>query len=60
MHPTRKLIRRLVALAVCAALLPANAQGLPDLGDASDAALSDQQEQTIGNRVMREVRIDPA
>ena len=54
------MIRRLVALAVCAALLPAQAQGLPDLGDASDAVLSDKQERTIGNRVMREVRIDPA
>ncbi len=54
------MLRRLVALAVCAALLPAHAQGLPDLGDASDAVLSDKQERTIGNRVMREVRIDPA
>jgi predicted Zn-dependent protease len=54
------MIRRLVALALCAALLPSHAQGLPDLGDASDAVLSDKQEQTIGNRVMREVRIDPA
>jgi predicted Zn-dependent protease len=60
LRPARKIIRRLVALAVCAALLPAHAQGLPDLGDASDAVLSDKQEQTIGNRVMREVRIDPA
>ena len=40
--------------------LPAPAQGLPDLGDASAASLSDQQERTIGNRIMREVRIDPA
>ena len=40
--------------------LPAPAQGLPDLGDASSASLSDQQERTIGNRIMREVRIDPA
>ena len=54
------MLRRLVALAVCAALLPAQAQGLPDLGDSSDAVLSDNQERTIGNRVMREVRIDPA
>jgi predicted Zn-dependent protease len=58
------MVRRLVALAVCAALLPAQApaqsQGLPDLGDASEAVLSDKQERTIGNRVMREVRIDPA
>ncbi|HEX4944207.1 MAG TPA: M48 family metalloprotease [Usitatibacteraceae bacterium] len=54
------MLRRLVALALCAALLPAQAQGLPDLGDSSDAVLSDNQERTIGNRVMREVRIDPA
>jgi len=54
------MIRRLIAAAVCAALLPAQAQVLPDLGDASDAVLSDKQERTIGNRVMREVRIDPA
>lgn len=53
-------LRRLIAVAACAVLLPARAQGLPDLGDASDAALSDKQERTIGNRVMREVRIDPA
>jgi len=39
---------------------PAVAQGLPDLGDASAATLSDQQERTIGNRIMREVRVDPA
>ena len=54
------MMRRLVALAVCAALLPAHGQVLPDLGDASDAVLSEKQERTIGNRVMREVRIDPA
>ena len=52
------MMRRLVALAVCAVLLPAHAQGLPDLGDSSDAVLSDKQERTIGNRVMREVRTD--
>jgi beta-barrel assembly-enhancing protease len=34
------------------------AQGLPDLGDASSAALSESQERTIGNRIMREVRVD--
>lgn len=33
-------------------------QGLPDLGDASSASLSDAQERTIGNRIMREVRVD--
>ena len=40
--------------------LPAPAQGLPDLGDSSSATLSEQQERTIGNRIMRDVRIDPA
>jgi beta-barrel assembly-enhancing protease len=38
----------------------AYAQGLPDLGDASSASLSDTQERTIGNRIMREVKVDPA
>jgi len=36
------------------------AQGLPDLGDISSAALSESQERTIGNRIMRDVRSDPA
>ena len=36
------------------------AQGLPDLGDASSASLSESQERTIGNKIMREVRMDPA
>jgi predicted Zn-dependent protease len=36
------------------------AQSLPDLGDASAATLSDTQERTIGNRIMRDVRVDPA
>jgi predicted Zn-dependent protease len=50
-------VRSLLASAlVCA--LSAQAQGLPDLGDASDATLSEQQERTIGNRIMREVRVD--
>jgi predicted Zn-dependent protease len=35
-------------------------QALPDLGDASAATLSETQERTIGNRIMREVRVDPA
>jgi predicted Zn-dependent protease len=54
------MFRRLLALAVCAALLPAQGQSLPDLGDASDAVLSEKQEHTVGNRIMREVRTDPA
>jgi predicted Zn-dependent protease len=35
-------------------------QGLPDLGDISSAAISEQQERTIGNRIMRDIRADPA
>ena len=54
------MLRRLLALALCAALLPVHGQGLPDLGDVSDATLSEKQERTIGNRVMREIRVDPA
>ena len=48
----------LLALCLCLAV-PCRAQSaLPDLGDASAATLSDQQERTIGNRIMREVRVD--
>ena len=53
--------RRVTAL-LSALLLAWNcafAQGLPDLGDASSASLSESQERTIGNRIMRDVRIDP-
>jgi predicted Zn-dependent protease len=52
--------RQLAALLLCLPLAaPVGAQGLPDLGDASAASLSDTQERTIGNRIMREVRVDP-
>jgi predicted Zn-dependent protease len=47
----------LLSLQLC---LGAAAQGLPDLGDASAATLSETQERTIGNRIMREVVVDPA
>ena len=48
----------LLALSLCIATAPCGAQSLPELGDASSASLSEQQEKTIGNRIMREVRID--
>ncbi|WP_171161319.1 M48 family metalloprotease [Usitatibacter palustris] len=51
---------RAVLLLFAALTLPVSGQGLPDLGDASSASLSEQQEKTIGNRIMREVRTDPA
>ena len=47
----------LLALSLAVAL-PCGAQVLPDLGDASAATLSEQQERTIGNRIMRDVRVD--
>ena len=53
----------MIARSLLASLLlafGAHAQGLPDLGDASAATLSETQERTIGNRIMREVRVDPA
>ena len=54
-------LRALLAfLLISVAALPAVPQALPDLGDASSATLNEQQERTIGNRIMREVRIDPA
>jgi predicted Zn-dependent protease len=57
------VIVRLTALLCIVSLTcpPAAAQvALPDLGDISSASLSEPQERTIGNRIMREVRIDPA
>ena len=53
-------LRTPLALIICLQLSTGAAQGLPDLGDASAAALSETQERTIGNRIMREVRVDPA
>jgi predicted Zn-dependent protease len=54
------ILRTLTSLLVLATFASsAFAQALPDLGDASAAALSETQERTIGNRIMREVRVDP-
>lgn len=51
--------RALIAALLLACNGPlAYAQGLPDLGDISSVSLSDAQETTIGNRIMRDVRID--
>jgi beta-barrel assembly-enhancing protease len=52
--------RAILATCLLASALAAAAQGLPDLGDAASATLSETQERTIGNRIMREVRVDPA
>ena len=53
-------MRRLLALLLLCTWLPARAEGLPELGDVSDATLSETQERTVGNRIMRDVRSDPA
>lgn len=53
-------LRALLFASLLAFGVTAFPQGLPDLGDASSASLSDTQERTIGNRIMRDVRTDPA
>jgi len=50
----------IAALVASLSLGMPRAQTLPDLGDISSATLSEQQERTIGNRIMREVYNDPA
>lgn len=62
--PSHIKLRRLAAaltVLACAALPGAlRADGLPDLGDASDASISEPQERAIGKRIMLEVRGDRA
>jgi predicted Zn-dependent protease len=55
----KRLAAALVLFAFCTGGVRAQT-ALPDLGDISSASLSDTQERTIGNRIMREVRNDPA
>lgn len=58
--------RRTVASMVIAALLAptlaplAHADGLPDLGDASDSVVTEPQERAIGKRIMLDIRGDRA
>ena len=54
-----KTSARIFALVLSCAFA-AQGQTLPDLGDISASALSETQERTIGNRIMREVVVDPA
>jgi predicted Zn-dependent protease len=53
-------LRSLITAAVLASFSSGTLadQPLPELGDASSATLSEQQERTIGNAIMREVRTD--
>ena len=54
---TARILACLVAMVFAAQSV---AQGLPDLGDISSKAISEAQERTIGNRIMRDIRADPA
>ncbi len=62
--PAQRLTARLVIVALLTAntaFIPAGyAQSLPDLGDASDAMVTEPQERAIGKRIMLEVRGDRA
>ena len=59
-----KRIRQLIAAVAIATQIAApaalHAEGLPDLGDSSDASLSEPQERAIGKRIMLEIRGDRA
>ena len=54
------IARTVAALLIAFATLSSVAQGLPDLGDISSATITEQQEKTVGNRIMRDLRADPA
>lgn len=56
-------LKKLGLLITCAALAfspPLGAEGLPDLGDASESSFSQAQEREIGEEIMRQIRADPA
>ncbi|MEO8103494.1 MAG: M48 family metalloprotease [Betaproteobacteria bacterium] len=62
--PSGPRIRRILASLLIALQIAApvalHAEGLPDLGDSSDASLSEPQERAIGKRIMLEIRGDRA
>ncbi len=62
--PVRKQIAKLTIIALLASsvsVVPSgHASGLPDLGDASDAMVTEPQERAIGKRIMLDVRGDRA
>ena len=51
-------MKKFISIALCAAPLLCRAEGLPDLGDVSQASLSPQQERQIGEQSMFEIRAD--
>ncbi len=56
----RQFIATLVIVTQIAIPCALRAEGLPDLGDSSDASLSEPQERAIGKRIMLEIRGDRA
>ena len=62
--PSRQRVRHLIASLLIAMQIAMpvaiHAEGLPDLGDSSDASLSEPQERAIGKRIMLEIRGDRA
>ena len=53
-------LKPIVAALLIAVSLPTHTEGLPDLGDTSEAALPLRQERALGMEVMREIRADPS
>ena len=56
----KHLIASLVIIMQIATPFALHAEGLPDLGDSSDASLSEPQERAVGKRIMLEIRGDRA
>ncbi|MBL0125078.1 MAG: M48 family metalloprotease, partial [Betaproteobacteria bacterium] len=56
----KQMIASLVIMTQIAMPVALHAEGLPDLGDSSDASLSEPQERAIGKRIMLEIRGDRA
>ena len=56
----KQMIAGLVIVLQIASPVALHAEGLPDLGDSSDASLSEPQERAIGKRIMLEIRGDRA
>ena len=52
------LRRAIACLSLLAYAASCMGQGLPELGDSSEATLSENAERTIGNRIMRDIRVD--
>lgn len=54
------MFRRIILLLILLCVPRALAQALPELGDVSAAAISPREERQLGERIMREIRRDPA